>query len=256
MPAFDTAAASFERHRTLPAGVAAAIRKAVLAQLAPRPRLLDLGAGTGRIGSAFVAANDDYVGLDLSGEMLRGFSRRDDLGAHRARLVQGDGARLPFADASFDAVLLVQVFGGLSSWRGLIDEARRVLRPAGTLMLGRTRSSDDGLDARMKRQLAVLLAGMDIDIERRNSREQAERYLASLAPPRDIVAASWTSRRSPRGFLDRHAKGAQFAALPEAARDEALRLLATWAETHFGSLDAEIPEPQQFTLRLFTFAEG
>ena len=43
---------------------------------ATRPRLLDLGAGTGRIGWPFVAAGDDYVGVDLSLGMLREFVRR------------------------------------------------------------------------------------------------------------------------------------------------------------------------------------
>src|SRR4051812_23153232 len=43
----------------------AAAATAVLGALAapsPPPRLLDLGAGTGRIGRSFVAAGDDYVG--------------------------------------------------------------------------------------------------------------------------------------------------------------------------------------------------
>jgi precorrin-6B methylase 2 len=45
-------AAGFERQRALPEGVARSIRQAILAALASedRPRLLDLGAGTGRIG--------------------------------------------------------------------------------------------------------------------------------------------------------------------------------------------------------------
>jgi predicted RNA methylase len=30
---------------------------------AKSPRLLDVGAGTGRIGATFVAAGDDYVGV-------------------------------------------------------------------------------------------------------------------------------------------------------------------------------------------------
>src|SRR5436305_509129 len=81
------------------------------------PRLLDLGAGSGRIGAPFVAAGDDYVGVDLSAGMLREFAARTE---RVARLVQADGARLPFGDAAFDAVLLIQVFGGLSGWREFI----------------------------------------------------------------------------------------------------------------------------------------
>jgi ubiquinone/menaquinone biosynthesis C-methylase UbiE len=54
---YDAAAANFDRHRKLVEGVAQAIRGAVLRALdLMRPRLVDLGAGTGRIARAFVEA--------------------------------------------------------------------------------------------------------------------------------------------------------------------------------------------------------
>src|SRR5215207_2706777 len=110
MSVYDPVAPSFDRHRALPEGVSEAIRAAVLAAIdAPsRPWLLDLGAGTGRIGLPFVAAGDDYVGVDLSLGMLREFARRR---GSSPRLVHADGRRLPFADATFDAVMMVQVVG-------------------------------------------------------------------------------------------------------------------------------------------------
>src|SRR5436190_17076189 len=103
--AYDSVASSFDPHRSLPGGVAKAVREAVLAALrfANEPRLLDLGAGTGRFGRTFACANDDYCGLDLSFGMLREFRRQ----AERQegcfpRLVQADGEHLPFSDATFD----------------------------------------------------------------------------------------------------------------------------------------------------------
>src|SRR4051812_24780441 len=139
MSVYDLAAPSFERHRALPDGVPEAIRAAVLEAIgASSPRLLDLGAGTGRIGIPFIAARDDYVGVDLSFGMLSEFKLRAGSSAGALPLVQADGERLPFADASFDAIMLIQVFGGLRGWRRLLTEARRVLRGAGVLVLGRT----------------------------------------------------------------------------------------------------------------------
>src|ERR1700733_13268556 len=77
MSAFDSAAPTFDRHRALPDGAPEAIRAAVLGAVeAASPRLLDLGAGTGRVGIPFVAAGDDYVGVDLSFGMLSEFKRR------------------------------------------------------------------------------------------------------------------------------------------------------------------------------------
>ena len=52
--AYDATAPSFDRHRALPAGVVEGIRDAVLGATGlSRPRILDLGAGTGRIGGAY-----------------------------------------------------------------------------------------------------------------------------------------------------------------------------------------------------------
>src|SRR5262245_33415850 len=91
---FDAVALQFDLHRALPEGVPQAIRAAILeATGAPSPRLLDLGAGTGRIGWPFVAAGDDYVGIDLSVGMLREFAGRV---AQPPPLAQADGERLPF----------------------------------------------------------------------------------------------------------------------------------------------------------------
>src|ERR1700712_3871139 len=152
---FDSVAPTFDRHRALPDGVPEAIRAAVLEAVdASPPRLLDLGAGTGRIGIPFFAARDDYGGADPSFGMLSEFKRRAAECAPAPHLVQADGERLPFADASFDAIMLIQVFGGMRDWLRFMTEVRRVLRPAGALMMGRMVASSDGIDARMKRQLA------------------------------------------------------------------------------------------------------
>ena len=252
MSVYDVAAPTFERHRALPDGVAEAIRAAVLGAVdASPPRLLDLGAGTGRIGIPFIAARDDYVGVDLSFGMLSEFRRR---AADRARLVQADGERLPFADGSFDAIMLIQVFGGMRGWRRLLVETRRVLRGAGVLVLGRTVAPPDGLDARMKAKLSLLLGEIGAPADRSNTRQDAQGWLEQQARGTRLVAATWTARRTPRGFIERHRTGARFSALPAPVKDEAMRRLAAWAATAFGSLDAASAEPHGFELQLFRFS--
>ena len=256
MSAFDSVAATFERHRALPDGVPRAIRAAVLkAGDAASPRLLDLGAGTGRIGWPFVEVGDEYVGLDLSFGMLRTFMQRADC-RHAPRLVQADGEQLPFRDASFDTVMLMQVFGGMRGWRRLLAEARRVLRRAGVLVLGRTVAPPDGLDARMKQRLALELDELGAPSDRTNTRQDAQGWLEQTARGTRLVAAKWTAERTPRGFIGRHRTGARFSALPGPVQEEALRRLAAWAETTFGSLDAESAEPHAFELQVFKFSRG
>ena len=261
MSSFDAVAPSFDQHRALPDGVADTIRAAMLGALASpggdasstRPSLLDLGAGSGRIGWPFVAAGDEYVGVDLSGGMLRVFADRC-AGDRPATLVQADGCALPFAAATFDAVLLVAVFGDLPDWRRLVDEARRVLRAHGSVVLGRRVIPDDGIDERMKQQLDILLPERMTRNRRRSGRAEAAQYLAATASATtELVAASWRTKRSPRAFLDRHAGGVRFSRLPLTVRNDALRALARWAEAQFGSLDAKIAETHRFEIQLFRF---
>jgi len=252
MSLFDAAAPTFDAHRSLPTGVAEEIRAAALAAAGvARPRLLDLGAGTGRIGWAFAAAGDDYIGVDLSLGMLREFKGR----IRQARIVQADGERLPFADATFDAVMLIQVFGGMRGWRRVLAEGRRVLRPSGTLAVGRTIAPTDGLDARMREHLAAILDEMGVARDRANRREEVLRFLAQGASESIVNPAAWNTERTPRGFIERHRTGARFAALPASIKDKALRTLAAWATATFGSLDATFREPYRFELRLFRFQQ-
>ena len=255
--AYDAAAARFDWHRALPDGVAEAIRSAILnamSMLSP-PRLLDLGAGTGRIGHAFVTTGDDYIGADLSLGMLREFAKRGR--ANAPRLVQADGARLPFADASFDAVMMMQVLGAAWRSRSLVDEALRVLRAPGTLVFGHSVMPRDGLDAKMKKQLASLLAEMGASPYHTDARSEVIGWLGCVATSSTrVVAAEWDTTRTPAGFLKRQPTGAQFAQLPQWVRDEALAKLGAWAAATFGSLDAELQERHLFELSVFKFQQG
>jgi len=255
---FDAAAPCFEHHRAVPDNVAVAVRAAVLAAIEGRmpPSILDLGAGSGRFGWPFVAAGDDYFALDLSSGMLRAFAARQT-GNHKARLVQADGHQLPFAHAAFDAVLLIAVFGDLSGWRVLVDEARRVLRPQGVIVIGRIAAPKNGFDERLKQRLDVLLTERGLGAMRQNHREDVAHHLAAVAASKTLVtAATWPVERSPRAFLERHAGGARFSRLPREPREEALRALAGWAIAQFGSLNTVFNEIHRFEIELFRFGKG
>ncbi len=149
----------------------------------------------------------------------------------------------------------------MPDWRPLIDEARRVLRAGGWLITGGTFAPDDGIDERMKQRLDALLDERLPQLQRRQRgngrRQDAVAHLtAAAADTAEVTAASWSVGRCARAFLNRHAGGARFSRLPLAAREDALRALADWAQTEFGTLDAVFPETHRFEIRLFTFAEG
>jgi hypothetical protein len=68
-----------------------------------------------------------------------------------------------------------------------------------------------------------------------------------------VIATQWNITQSPRDFLDRHATGARFAALPQPIREEALARLADWAIATFGALDATVTELHAFLLDVAVF---
>ena len=250
---FNANAAVFERHRGLPGAVAEAIRSAVLA-LFPgslQPTILDLGAGTGRIGRAFIEAGDYYIGLDSSFTMLREFSSRSG-----ASLVQALGERLPFRDHAFDVVLLMQVLSSIPDWLLLLDDANRVLKPGGVVIAGQIIADPAGMEAQLKSHLKQALEEMGVGPpESEGRRAAALAWLQEQAVRHQrMTAISWVQTRTAREFLARKPTGHRFAQLAPAVQEAALARVSVWAISVLGSLDAEYPERQEFELNAFQFA--
>ena len=84
-------------------------------------RCLEIGAGTGNGTAILAAAFAQVIALDLSAGMLHHFH---DV---RADLVLADGAQLPFAADSMDAIVLVNAFL-------FPTELDRVLAPGGAIV--------------------------------------------------------------------------------------------------------------------------
>jgi SAM-dependent methyltransferase len=220
----------------------------------PHPaRVLDLGAGTGRIGRAFVTANDAYIGVDVSLGMLQEF--RASMASAAPVLVQADGDRLPFPARTFSIVMLMQVLSGTEDWRGLLNEARRVLQPGGFIVAGHTAMPSEGVDRRMKRRLKEILNRLGVESQPgRDRRDEALIWLQAKAGHHaGRVAASWKVERTPKQFLARHRTGAQFSALPMEVQTAALDELTDWAATEFQSLDTVFHQQHSFELDIFEF---
>ena len=103
-------------------------------------RVLDLGCGPGVSALAMREASptDRYVGVDLSGQMVRrACARRERAGLTAGELpfVQADASRLPFPDGAFDGVTGHSFLYLVSDRSAVLAEIRRVLRPGGGLVL-------------------------------------------------------------------------------------------------------------------------
>ena len=98
--------------------------------LAPSSRVLDFGCNTGRLVSLLRdRAACDVYGIDHNAEAVA-IARASHPGM---RFDVADGARLPYTDAHFDAVVMSHVIGHLPEPARTLEEVRRVLRPGGRL---------------------------------------------------------------------------------------------------------------------------
>lgn len=132
---FDNYAAKFDQHLTQALGYNVPQRMAELLvqhhnqPANARPRVLDLGCGTGLVGAALQGMEAELVGVDLSGGMLQQARARgiyqDLLQSDLAPMMQSQ------ADASFDIVTSADVFIYVGKIDEVVQETRRLLKPGG-----------------------------------------------------------------------------------------------------------------------------
>jgi demethylmenaquinone methyltransferase/2-methoxy-6-polyprenyl-1,4-benzoquinol methylase len=111
-------------------------RRATTRAVDPRAgdRVLDLAAGTGTSSAALAAGTGaTVVACDFSLGMLREGLRRN--AREGVAYVAGDGLRLPFHDASFDAVTISFGLRNLHDLDAGLRELARVTKPGGRLVV-------------------------------------------------------------------------------------------------------------------------
>jgi demethylmenaquinone methyltransferase/2-methoxy-6-polyprenyl-1,4-benzoquinol methylase len=113
-------------------------RRALVGAIAPATdeRILDVATGTGMVAAELLArANCTVVGLDQSAEMLARARARFAAGpdAGRVELIAGQAERLPFADATFDALTFTYLLRYVDDPPATMRELARVLRPGGRI---------------------------------------------------------------------------------------------------------------------------
>lgn len=121
---FGTAAAAYAEHR--PDYAQDAVRWAL--QPAPGPRVLDLGAGTGKLTATLVAAGADVTAVEPDPAMLAELRRT----LPGVRALPGSAESIPLAPASVDAVLA----GNAMHWFDMAVAGpgiARILVPGGVL---------------------------------------------------------------------------------------------------------------------------
>lgn len=121
----------------------------------PGLRVLELGIGTG-LTAPLYSRDWTVVGVDLSPAMLMQTQKRIiELGlTTTVTLLEADGAQLPFADDSFDVVLVPYVMSVVPDPLRVGRELRRVCRTTGQIILLNHFLSQDSFAARLERWIS------------------------------------------------------------------------------------------------------
>jgi ubiquinone/menaquinone biosynthesis C-methylase UbiE len=125
-------------------------------------RVLEIGVGTG-YNLPFYPAAVDLCAIDLSPEMLaRARARADHLGLC-VQFSEADATRLPFEDASFDAVVSTLTLCTIPQPEAAVREAWRVCRPGGQLRFFEHGRGSDRLSVFIQRLLEPLTFRLEAD---------------------------------------------------------------------------------------------
>jgi len=92
--------------------------------------ILEIGCGTGRMSQFIAPLFDDFVGIDISGEMIKQALNR----LPKLKFVETDGSIIPFLDREFDVIFSYIVFQHMRT-KEMVEsnfkEVFRVLKPGG-----------------------------------------------------------------------------------------------------------------------------
>jgi len=106
---------------------------------ARRPRVLDIGTGTGAIPVKMAKLRDDLtiVGVDMAPNMLEQARLRARAAglSRRVSFRKADTRHLPFADRTFDMVISNSLMHHLPDPAPALDELARVLKPGGAVFI-------------------------------------------------------------------------------------------------------------------------
>ena len=157
----------------------------------PGAKVLEIGVGTGLSLDAY-PRHCQVTGIDLAPDMLEKAQERIDRNGWRhVTLEQGDALALRFPDDSFDYVMAFHVVSVVPDAKRLMQEAQRVCRPGGRIVVINHFRSENRRVARLQHS---------IDPMTRRLGWTTSLYLRDILDPRTLhVERQW--KTSPRSLF-------------------------------------------------------
>jgi ubiquinone/menaquinone biosynthesis C-methylase UbiE len=236
---FDRAAGYYDATRALPDGARDALADVLAAELAGRGLCLEIGVGTGRIAVPLHERGVALAGSDVAPAMLKRLVANAG-GRRPFPLLLADATRLPLAGSQFGAVLASHVLHLIPAWRAAVDEAMRVLRPGGVLLVdfgGGTPAPWSGAAAEVMRRHGIVHDRPGV-----SAPDAVSRYLGQQARVRPLPPVAMAIRRSLGRDLDeweRQIHAWTWPYTPGQMRAAGAGVRA-WAAAHDWPLDREI----------------
>lgn len=257
---FDRVADCYDRTRGVPPDVTADITRAVaelLRPVAPRPRLFEVGVGTGRMAAPLATQGVRVVGVDVARRML---ARLVAKGTAVVPVVANAQA-LPFRPSTFDGALFVHILHLVAEPALVVHGAGALVRPGGALVLGCTEfaPSPPGEAFELVIRTVAEVSRRPRHVDWNASAKAAfGTAAASLgAVPREETVARWTETSSGRAMLDALANRVFSASwdIPDDVMAALVARLTPAVAAITGDLDRPIERDVAFTLTIARLPE-
>ena len=98
----------------------------------------DIGCGAGTQSMVWAELGHLVHGLDVNGPLLELAQKRAEKAGYQIDFQVGSATRLPWANASMDVCIMLELLEHVADWRACLNESTRVLRPGGVLFLTTT----------------------------------------------------------------------------------------------------------------------
>ena len=193
-------------------------------------RILDVGAGTGLLTEALVAAGHDVVAADVSADMLAELTAR----LPGVPTVVADAESLPLPDGDRDVIVAAQA----AHWfepGAASREFLRVLAPGGAV--GFVWNTEEAITPWLAELKGLLSEGTRDQTGDRPEGNQAivDAFAAELGADVGMHRTRWVHRVPPEAVVGRAASSSRVALLDDDARAAYLGRIRTFLATHPGT---------------------